>query len=70
MKIFKKYSPKHIARYVKAFFKGRIYIQGRGAYAFEQGKLVMLSDYRTDKHRQTVAEINRCIERFSQDEAA
>lgn len=51
MKIFKKYSPKHIARYVKAFFKGRIYIQGRGAYEFNHGKLIMLKDYQTPKHR-------------------
>ena len=29
MRIFKKYLPVMIAKYVKTFFKGRIYIQGR-----------------------------------------
>lgn len=66
MKIFKKYSPTHIARHVKAFFKGWIYIQGRGAYAFDQGKVIMLNNHRSLKHRQTAAEINRCIEQFHQ----
>ncbi|MFM2481020.1 DUF1107 family protein [Celerinatantimonas sp. YJH-8] len=70
MKIFKKYSPQHIARYVKAFFKGRLYIEGRGAYLFDYGKVVMLEQYRTSKHRQTVAEINRCIENFNHHDAA
>lgn len=70
MKIFKKYSPKHIARYVKAFFKGRIYIQGRGAYEFNHGKLIMLKDYQTPKHRRTVSEINHCIEQFNHDHKA
>ncbi|CAG9000985.1 MAG: hypothetical protein CENE_02993 [Candidatus Celerinatantimonas neptuna] len=70
MKIFKKYSPKHIARYVKTFFKGRIYIQGRGAYEFDQGKLIMLNQHRTPKHRKTVAEINHYIDGFNRNQAA
>ena len=36
MRIFKKYLPVMIAKYVKTFFKGRIYIQGRGGYEFDQ----------------------------------
>ncbi|BEU02860.1 hypothetical protein OAG1_16600 [Agarivorans sp. OAG1] len=64
MKIFSRYSPVKIARYVKAFFKGRLYIQGRGAYEFKNGKLETLANHKTTKHRQTVAEVNQHIDEF------
>ncbi|WP_432453476.1 MULTISPECIES: DUF1107 family protein [unclassified Agarivorans] len=64
MKIFSRYSPVKIARYVKAFFKGRLYIRGRGAYQFQNGKLATLPNYKTGKHRQTVAEVNQQIDDF------
>ncbi len=60
MRIFKKYLPLMIAKYVKTFFKGRIYINGRGGYQFEQGQLVLPRE--ADKmHRITVQEINSTI---------
>lgn len=62
MKIFKKYSPQHIARYVKAFFKGHLYIEGRGAFLFDHGKVMPLANHRTINHQKTAAEINQCIE--------
>ncbi|GAA4495585.1 DUF1107 domain-containing protein [Pseudaeromonas paramecii] len=60
MRIFKKYLPLMIARYVKTFFKGRLYIQGRGGYQFEQGKLMMPMQADT-LHKHTVQEINQTI---------
>ncbi|WP_026960235.1 MULTISPECIES: DUF1107 domain-containing protein [Aliagarivorans] len=70
MKIFSRYSPRRIARYVKAFFKGRIYIKGRGAYQFDNGKLFNLPNHTTEKHRSTVAEVNQQIDKFNDDKAA
>lgn len=61
MRIFKKYSPVLIARYVQNYFKGRVYIQGRGAYEFSQGVVVM-PEKADAKHTQTVQEINNVIE--------
>ncbi|MBA5859073.1 DUF1107 family protein, partial [Morganella morganii] len=34
MKIFDRYNPAQIARYVKTLFRGRLYIQGMGAFEF------------------------------------
>jgi len=65
MRVFKHYHPKMIAKHVKAFFKGRLYIDGRGGYVFNRGRLVM--PVQADAtHRQTVQEINRVIARFEQ----
>ena len=60
MRIFKKYLPVMIAKYVKTFFRGRIYIQGRGGYEFADGHLVMPNE--ADRvHQHTVKEINTTI---------
>ncbi len=64
MRIFKQYSPKQIAKHVKFFFKGRLYIKGRGGYTFEYGKLVMPVQA-DDLHSLTVSEINNCIANLS-----
>jgi len=65
MRVFKHYHPKMIAKHVKAFFSGRLYIDGRGGYVFNRGRLVMpiCAD---EMHRQTVLEINRVIAGFEQ----
>ena len=64
MRIFKKYSPRVIAKYVKFFFRGRLYINGRGGYTFEHGRMVMPPD--ADRvHSDTVIEINRLISSIS-----
>lgn len=60
MRIFKQYSPRLIAKHVKFFFKGRLYIKGRGGYTFEYGKLVM-PQQADEVHSDTVTEINQCI---------
>lgn len=60
MRIFKNYSPKLVAKHVKVFFKGNVYITGRGGYTFEHGKLVLPSN--PDKiHEETVREVNMKI---------
>ena len=61
MRIFKKYSPVLVARYVQNYFKGRVYIQGRGAYEFSQGVVVM-PECPDAKHSKTVTEINNAIQ--------
>ncbi len=64
MRIFKKYLPVMIAKYVKTFFKGRIYIQGRGGYEFDKGQLVM--PITADRvHKNTVTEVNTTIGELS-----
>ncbi|MGL4504563.1 MAG: DUF1107 family protein, partial [Aeromonas sobria] len=37
MRVFKKYLPLMVAKHVKTFFKGRIYIHGRGRFDFQFG---------------------------------
>ncbi len=60
MRIFKKYSPVLIARYVQNYFKGRVYIQGRGAYEFKKGEVIM-PEGADETHYSTVQEINEVI---------
>ncbi len=64
MRIFKNYSPKVVAKYVKFFFKGRLYINGRGGYVFEHGRVVMPRSA-DPIHHATVTEINRQISSLS-----
>ncbi len=60
MRIFNKYQPLLIAKYVKTFFSGRLYIHGRGAFSYAKGILVM-PENADDRHRRTVQEINQLI---------
>ena len=57
MRIFKKYFPALIAKYVRTFFRGRLYIHGRGGYEFENGKVVMPVEA-DPVHGATVQELN------------
>ena len=50
-----------IAKHVRTFFKGRLYIHGRGAYEFDKGAVLMPVGA-DDKHRDTVRELNSYIE--------
>lgn len=60
MRIFHKYQPLLIAKHVKGFFSGRLYIHGRGAFSYTMGLLVM-PDNAKARHKETVLEINRLI---------
>jgi len=60
VRIFKKYFPALIAKYVRTFFRGRLYIHGRGGFEFENGKVIMPP--KADVlHRETVIELNSKI---------
>lgn len=64
MRIFKLYSPKMIAKHVMLFFKGRLYINGRGGYSFDHGKL-LLPDGADERHAVTVNEVNSAIAKLA-----
>jgi hypothetical protein len=40
MRVFKKYAPRQIAKYVVSFFKGKFQIEGAGVFEFDAGKVV------------------------------
>ena len=40
LRIFQKYRPLQVARHVKSFFRGRIYIKGVGAFEYDEGRLL------------------------------
>ncbi len=40
---FRQYRPRQIARYVKGFFRGKLYIYGIGVFEFDIGKLLLPS---------------------------
>ena len=60
MRIFKKYLPAMIAKYVRTFFRGRLYIHGRGGSEFDNGIIVMPPEA-DQVHRATVQELNSKI---------
>ena len=60
MRIFKMYSTKKIVKHVMLFFKGHLYIKGRGGYTFDHGKL-LLPDGADERHAVTVSEVNSAI---------
>ncbi len=63
MKIFQRYNPLQIARYVKTLFKGRLYIKDVGAFEFDKGK-VMLPHVKDKQHLSVMSEINRQVLRL------
>ena len=68
MRVFKKYLPLMVAKHVKTFFKGRIYIHGRGRFDFQSG-LLLLPSQADIPRRKTVNEINALISRLHMDAA-
>ncbi|MFD1009120.1 DUF1107 domain-containing protein [Oceanisphaera ostreae] len=60
MRIFQKYQPLLVAKHVKVFFSGRLYIHGRGAFSYAKGMIVM-PDNAKPEHKKTVKEINQLI---------
>lgn len=41
MRIFKKYAPVQIARYVRLWFKGDFFLQGVGVFRFDGGRVII-----------------------------
>lgn len=64
MRIFKNYAPRQIARHVSAFFQGYFYIQGKGAFRFDGGKVLISPEQDADTKR-ICREINNSITSFS-----
>ncbi|MGB5447092.1 MAG: DUF1107 domain-containing protein [Psychromonas sp.] len=67
LRTFKKYQPRQIAKFVRAFFNGRIFIVGLGRLRLIEGKVVA---YQHQKHEKTirivVSEINQIINELSE----
>ncbi|CZF83528.1 MULTISPECIES: DUF1107 domain-containing protein [Grimontia] len=60
LRIFHQYRPRQVARYVKGFFRGRVYIDGVGAFEFDRGRL--LPPHKKDKRALAVmTEVNNEI---------
>lgn len=63
MKIFQRYNPLQIAKYVKTLFKGRLYIKDVGAFEFDKGK-VLIPRVKDVQHLSVMSEINRQVLRL------
>lgn len=68
LRIFHQYRPRQVARYVKGFFRGRIYIDGIGGFEFDQGRLLPPGS-RDRKALAVMAEVNSQI-KLLQEQAA
>lgn len=63
MKIFQRYNPLQVARYVKILFRGRLYIKDVGAFEFDKGK-ILLPKIKDKRHYSVMAEVNRQVLRL------
>jgi hypothetical protein len=63
MKIFQRYNPLLVAKYVKTLFRGRLYIKDVGAFEFDMGK-VLPPKVRDKRHLSAMSEINRQVTRL------
>lgn len=63
MRIFKKFNSYRIAKYVRGFFRGTLYVSGLGLLEFQQGML-LIPNNAGNMVRMRVSEVNREIKRF------
>lgn len=66
MKIFQRYNPLQVARYVKILFRGRFYIKDVGAFEFDKGK-ILLPVIKDKQHFSVMSEVNRQLLRMQTD---
>lgn len=67
LRSFKKYQPRQIAKFVKGFFNGRIFIVGLGRLRVVEGRVVAYQHQKTEKNILiVVSEINQIITDMSQ----
>lgn len=67
LRSFKKYQPRQIAKFVKGFFNGRIFIVGLGRLRVVEGRVVAYQHQKTEKNILiVVSEINQIIADMSQ----
>ncbi|SUI04422.1 Protein of uncharacterised function (DUF1107) [Salmonella enterica subsp. indica] len=55
MKIFQRYNPLQVAKYVKILFRGRLYIKDVGAFEFDKGK-ILIPKVRDKQHLSVMSE--------------
>ncbi|OSM98530.1 MULTISPECIES: DUF1107 domain-containing protein [Lonsdalea] len=60
MRIFERYNPFKVAKYVKTLFRGRLYIKGVGAFEFDYGK-ILLPKKKDKLHLEVMSEVNRQV---------
>ncbi|KEY59747.1 DUF1107 domain-containing protein [Serratia sp. DD3] len=60
MKIFQRYNPQRVAKYVKILFRGRLYIKDVGAFEFDKGK-ILLPKVRDLRHFSVMSEVNQQV---------
>ncbi|WP_147194551.1 DUF1107 domain-containing protein [Pantoea sp. MBD-2R] len=60
MKIFQRYNPLQVAKYVKTLFRGRIYIKDVGAFEFDKGK-ILIPRIKDKQHYSVMSEVNRKV---------
>lgn len=66
LRSFKKYHPRQIAKFVKGFFKGRIFIVGLGRFRVVDGRVVPYQHLRYEHRILIVAsEINKLVTELS-----
>ena len=66
LRSFKKYQPRQIAKFVKGFFNGRIFIAGLGRFRVVEGKLVAYKHVCSEKKIMiVVSEINKVVSELS-----
>lgn len=67
LRSFKKYQPRQIAKFVKGFFNGRIFIAGLGRLRIIDGKVAAYQHQKNEKNILiVVSEINMMINELSQ----
>ena len=62
MKIFQRYNPLQVAKYVKILFRGRLYIKDVGAFEFDKGKILIPKVNKL--HLSVMSEVNRQVMRL------
>ncbi len=63
MRTFRQFNSYRIAKHVKGFFEGNLYISGLGSFEFHNGQLLMPEDAGYEV-RMSVSEVNREIKLF------
>ncbi|WP_099336698.1 DUF1107 domain-containing protein [Erwinia amylovora] len=63
MKIFQRYNPLQVAKYVKTLFRGRFYIKDVGAFEFDKGK-ILTPRVKDKQHYSVMSEVNRQVLRL------
>ncbi len=67
LRSFKKYQPRQIAKFVKGFFNGRIFIAGLGRLRVIEGKVVAYQHQKSEKSILiVVSQINQLVNELSQ----